>query len=296
MYIGELMAESFRGGTTPTPNRNNKQTTNRRKLYAKIKERAGDDPDAELDYALSIIKENLPTIQQYIMSRGEVPADGIEDATLQAYNLRQREAQNLAQTLDVNLNDAMIFLEDDESSNIDANIGTEDNFLGMYAAPVEIAAMRLLDRTPKDQVDNFVDPALVAGLINTAGEKINAAKLRRAAEGKPAGVVGFLSAGGTKAYNALKAYLADPKNADEKKAILNGTITDISQLRLSGAGTDQVPNEQPGLFGQIKLTAQQLADEVAKQKKKEIIRKYLPIAIIGLVLLIVIVYFVARKK
>ncbi len=296
MYIGEIMAESFRGGNIPTPNKNNQQTANRRKLYAQIKEQGGNDPDAELDYALSIVRENLPTIQQYVMSRGEVPADSVEDLTLQAYNLRQTEAQNLAQTLDVNVNDALIFLEDDEASNIDANIGTTDNFLGMYSAPVEIAASHLLNRIPKDQVDNFVDPALVAGLLNTAGEKINSSKLRRAAENKPAGVVGLLSAGGTKAYNALRTYLQDAKNKDEKAAVLNGTITDVSQLRLNN--TDQVPEVpgQGGLFGQIKLTAKQLADEVAKQKKKEYIQKYLPIAIIGLVLLIVIVYFVARKK
>jgi len=285
------MAEGFRTGETPTPNKNNRQTTNRRKLYRQIKEQAGGDPSGELDYSLQIIRENLPTIQQYVMSRGEVPAEGIEDLTLQAYNLRSNEARGIADTLGVGINDALIFLEDDEATNIEANIGQPENFLGMYAAPIEIAAQRLNNPTDKDQVDNFVDPALVAGLINTAGEKINSSKLMRAAQNKPAGVVGLLSAGGTKAYDALRKYLQDPKNADEKKAILAGTITDVSQLRFGGA-TDQIPNTGGGL----KMLASDLADEVAKQKKKEMIRKYLPFIIVGLVLLIVVVYFVARKK
>lgn len=294
MQLGDLMAESFRTGEKPTPNKNNRQTTNRRKLYRQIKERAGGDPSGELDYSLELVRENLPTIQQYIMSRGEVPSEGIEDIVLQAYNLRSREAENIAQTLDVSTNDALMFLEDDEATNIQANIGAEENFLGMYAAPIEIAAAHLSKPIDKEQVNNFVDPAMVAGLINVAGEKINASKLKRAAEGKPAGVVGFLSTGGTKAYDALRKYLQDPKNADEKKAILAGTITDVSQLRLYGADTDQVPNTGGG--SGIKLLAKDLADEVARQKKKEMIRKYLPIAIIGLVVLILIVYFLARKK
>jgi hypothetical protein len=58
--------------------------------------------------------------------------------------------------------------------------------------------------------------------------------------------------------------------------------------------TDQVPNTGGG--SGLKLLGKDLVDEVAKQKKKEVIQKYLPIIIIGLVALIIIVVLIARKK
>jgi hypothetical protein len=227
------------------------------------------------------------------MSRGETPAQGVEELAIQASTLRQKEAESVAGAIDTSVDDALVFLEDDEATNMDANISMGENYLGMLAAPVQIAAHHLVKGVvDKDQVDNFVDPAIIAGIINTAGAKINSADLKRAANNKPAGLLGALGQGGTKAYDALRKYLNDPTNADEKKAVLSGVITDVSQLRMFN--TDQVPNTGGG--SGLKLLGKDLVDEVAKQKKKEVIQKYLPIIIIGLVALIIIVVLIARKK
>ena len=282
--LSEAMAESFRSGFVNPPNANNKVTTGRRKLYEHILGQAGGDPNGELDYSMKLIKDGEPDIQKYVLSKGETPAPDAEDLALQAYNLRCQEIDNIANTIGVPDTDAQIFLEQDEDEAKGANSSAVDSNIGALFAPIGLAAKHLHRKGVAGHADNAAGGllgGLLSGVIGAAGAKINSGDLMRAAEGKSAGIFGALGTGGTKFYDALRAYLQNPANADEKQNVLNGTITDVSMLR----GYQSLP--QGGLAVQ--------AQQVTSQLKANAIQQYLPYIFIGVIVLIVIIV-VATKS
>lgn len=285
--LSERVADSYRKNEKAKANPANAVTSRRRKLYSVIKERTGGDPSAELEYSMKIIQKERPKLENYVISKNEVPADSIQDLILQAYKLRCDEIDSTASMLGVSDGEASIFLEGDEAESDLANNPETENFIGELFAPVGIAAKHI---TSMEGANNFVDPSLVQGVLGTAGNILDKSALKRAANNKPSGVVGLLT-GGKKEYDLLRKYLQDPKNADEKDAVLRGIITDVTQLRGYALGT--TGNVIAG--GGVRVLANDVIDQIAQQKKREIINKNLPFIIGGLILIIVVTVLIVKN-
>jgi hypothetical protein len=281
--LSEKIADSYRKGHEAKANPANPVTSRRRKLYSVIKDRTGGDPSAELEYAMKIIAKERPKIEDYVISKNEVPMDKLSDLVMQAYTLRCREIDHTAKTLGVSEGEGNIFLEDDEAEEKLANDANAENFVGELFAPIGIAATHL-----NGSPDNL-DSSLVTGILNTVGGMFDKGALRRAAQNKPAGITGTL-AGGSKQYNLLRSYLQNPANADERDLILKGAITDTSQLR----GYNQDAGNL-GSTGGIKVLGKDVINEIAKQKKKEELKKAMPFIIMGVVILILIIFLIVKS-
>lgn len=288
--LSEKIADSYRKNRNPKANPGNVVTSRRRKLYSTIKDRTGGDADAEFDYAMKIIGKERAKIENYVISKNEVPMDNLAELVMQAFNLRCQEIDQTARTLNVSDAEAGLFIEDDEAESALANNGEQDNFLGELFAPIGIAAKHLSGG--EDSNDNFVDAGLVSGVINTIGGKVDKGTLKRAAQNKPSGILGFLS-GGKKQYELLRSYLQDPKNAAEKDKVLKGIITDISQLAGYGG---QLPANNSGILPNgVNIAGIDVLKAIEDQKKKEAIKKALPFIIIGLIVIILITVLIVKN-
>jgi hypothetical protein len=288
--LSERVADSYRQGKTPKANPGNKVTSKRRKLYSIIKDRTGGDPQAEMDYAVKIIQKERPKIENYVLSKNEVPADDIQDLIMQAYQLRCDEIDSHSKMLSVSEGEAGIFLEEDEAESETANNPAADSFIGELFAPIGIAAKHIQG----DDSDSFVDSGLVSGIINTIGSKVDKGTLRRAAENKKAGVLGFLS-GGKNQYELLRTYLQDPANAAEKQAVLKGTITDITQLKGYGGAAGQAGGNR-NMGAGLNVAGVDVLKAIEDQKKKDAIKKALPFVIIGLIVIILVTILIVKKN
>lgn len=280
--LSEKIADSYRKNTPAKANPANPVTSRRRKLYQVIKERTGGDPSAELEYSLRIIKQERPKIESYVISKNEVPLENLEDLIMQAYQLRCNEIDSTAKILNVSDAEAGLFLEDDEAESEIANNPEAENFIGEFFAPIGLAAKHL---TTHDSLDG----SLIEGVTNTIGNMIDKGALKRAAQNKKAGIIGGIS-GGKKEYELLRTYLQNPANSDEKNLVLNGTITDTTQLRGYGGAAGTVGNA-----GGVKILAKDVIDKIAREKKNEVIRKNLPYIIIGLVVIIIVTILIVKN-
>jgi hypothetical protein len=280
--LSETIAESYRTGNRPKINSANKFTASRRNMYEHIRNLAGGDKNLMKHNSLSVIKDYLPTLQKYVISQNEVPNKDPELLAKQAYQLRCKQIKHYASAAGISEPEAQILLESEEAERDASQQPDADTYLGGLAAPVGVVGSHsdfdYFDNNP--ETDNL-DPALVMGLLNTATSKINSADLKRAAQNKPAGILGTLGTGGTSQYDSLRSFLQKPENAQIKQQILNGLITDISQI----------PNFS-GNAGGINVLAQ---DTISQIKQQEI-KKMLPYIILGLVLFAVLIFFIARRK
>jgi hypothetical protein len=286
--VASKVANAYRTNTNPKANPNNRITVRRRRMYDKINKDSGGDENAKFQTCMNILKRNRGRLQSYIISRNETPMDSLEDLTLQAYALRCNEIESTARMMGVTEGEAGIFLEEDESDMETANNPDAKNRVGELFAPIGIAAKHISTKG-----DNFVDAGLVSGIINTVGSKVDKGTLKRAAENKPSGLLGFLS-GGKKQYELLRSYLQDPKNVDEKNAVLKGIITEVTQLKGYGGqipasgGTQILP-------GGVNIAGIDVLKAIEDQKKKEAIKKMLPMILIGLAVIILIVVLITKN-
>jgi hypothetical protein len=295
LNLSEKIADSYRKGIPAKANPGNPVTSRRRKLFSTIKERTGGDPEAELDYSLRIIQKERPKIESYILSKNEVPQDNIADLVTQAYQLRCKEINDTQATLGVSEAEAGIFLEDDEAETAQANSPEQDNFIGELFAPIGIAAKHIHVKKHVQRgngADQFVDASLVTGLLNTAGGILDKGALKRAAQNKPSGIVGLLT-GGKKEYELLRTYLNDPKNADEKDQVLKGVITDVHELR-GYAGSSSTGGGLANVGYGVKVAGTDVLKAIEDAKKKEAIKKALPLIIIGVIALIVVTVLIVK--
>ena len=281
--ISEKVADSIRRNAKPNANPANKVTASRRKLFQNIKERTGGNVKAEMDFAISILERERPKIEKYVLSMNEVPMDNIGELATQAYNLRCREIDTVMKTINVSEPEALIFIENDESETENSFNDETNDFIGHLFAPVGIVAKNM-----HNENDNFIDPSIIGGIVNTVGGKLGAAQLKRAAENKNSGIVGFLT-GGKNEYEIIRKYLQDPANVAEKNAVLAGTIKDVSQLK----GFAQLaPSINQGLG--VNVAGSDVVSEIARIKRRETFNKYLPFVIIGLIVLIFATIYITK--
>lgn len=260
------------------PDANNAVTQKRRKLGASIIGKANGKKEVAYNLAMQALENYTPRLQEFVLSHGEEPAPNLNDLVQQVYELRMKEAAESADILSINPAQGMLFLEQQESDFYDDSGYIGDDFLGEMWAPIEIAYGHIAKGAYDP--DGFVDPALVSGIINTVGTKVNAATLKRAAQGKKPGILGFLSTGGKAHYNGLIAYFtANPKVALQ---VINGEITDESML----PGWKVAPVQPPS--NPLVDAGNKIAGDKIKQA--------LPYLIIGFVIILAVIYFTARAS
>jgi hypothetical protein len=269
--FSELLDMQSRGEDI-SPDANNKLTQRRKAWKAAIIEQAGNDGQTAYDMSLDILGNYVTRLQQFVLEHSEEPAPRLPDLAKQVYQLRMQDVKEVSEVLDYDNEQGVVHLEDQENLFEDENGYRMDGFLGELFAPIEIVY------TQENKGESFIASDIANTLIPAIGNKVNKATLIRAAQGKPSGVLGFLSTGGKKHYEALVSYFrANPETA---KKVLAGQITDESQLP-----NWTVPAQQGN-----PLTP--LADDLRKDQLK----KMLPYIIGFLVILGLIVYFAARNR
>jgi hypothetical protein len=279
--LAQSIAENYRTGKPIEVNPNNNITASRRKMYSHLNDYTGGDPESMYKYSMNVLSKYRPNIQRYVLSQGEVPNKDFNKMVQQAYDLRCKQIEHYSKASGLPQNEAQILLENEESDKEEIQNPDSNTFLGALAAPIGVAAHYI-----KHSADNFVgenpdnlDPALIMGLINTATAKINSSDLKRAAQNKPAGILGTLGTGGTSQYDSLRSFLQKPENAQIKQQILNGLITDVSQI----------PGFSPAQGG-----VNVLAQDAINQVKQQEIKKMIPYIIIGLIILTLVIVLLVR--
>lgn len=290
--IANALTEMYRTGKHIKPARTNAITRARVKQYEDIKNATGEDGASELDYSRQIIKDNLPIVERYVLSQNETPARKTDDLIKQAYQLRCRQIDNVAKSMDIPTDEAEVWLEMDEAEDMNLETAGADSFLGSLFAPIGVAATRLQQKAKKglaydpaySMPDNLDLGAVLGGATQVIGGALTTSELKRAAANKPAGVVGALSTGGTSHYNDLRAYFQ--KNPTVAQQVLSGAITSENQL----------PNWSGSLIGTgaNMLNSNDITGSIADYQRKQQLKKMLPVIIIGVVALIIVTILITK--
>lgn len=292
--ISSLLDKQIKGERLKSDG-NNDVTKDRHSRFNSIVEQAEENPEAEYQIALSEIEDNLPRLQEYVLSKGEQPNEDISGLAQQVFNLRQKEISDTAETLGVSSAEALHILENNEAEFYDEMEYMPNEFLGGMFAPVLIVSRYKKHRQHRKNkfdpdYDTFVSPELVSGIVNTIGEKLSASSLKRAAQGKPAGIIGTLSAGGASHYNALRDYFK--AHPEEAQLVIKGMITDESQLKLFQNPSQQDKNILSANGIGLNDLKSSLEKNVADQYKK----KTIPYIIGGVLLVVLIIVLVVMSK
>lgn len=260
-----------------TPNPNNSVTKKRKKLGSSIMKEAEGNSSAAYSLSIRTLENYIPRLQEFVLSHSEEPAQDVNDLIKQVYQLRMNDVTDASDILDFDTEEGKTHLEQQEN-DFETDYGyVRDEFLGELFAPIEIAYNHLNKQAHSDE--GFLGANIAGTAIPIIGEKVNKATLIRAAQGKPSGIVGFLSTGGKKHYELLVAYFK--KYPDYAKQVLTGQISDESQL----------PN-----WYVTKPTSKNPLIPITDDLVRDQFKKAIPY-IIGLLLLIgIIVYFAARSK
>lgn len=274
-------------GEDVTPNPNNGVTAERKRQYDAIMSKAGGNLDVAYAIATDILERNVTRLQEYIISHSEEPAYDLNDMVIQVMQLRSREVQDAVEMFDFDEPTALNFVEQQESDFYADNGYMRDEFLGSLLGALQVAYQYIQS---KNGYDGGGILGAVAGLV---GNKVNKATLKRAAQGKKAGILGTISTGGKSHYDALVQYFKS--NPDTAKQVIAGTITDESQLpNWLPADTGAVPNTGFNIAQATGLN--KTAEELSKTATQAAIKKALPYIIGFAVLLIVIVIYASRKN
>lgn len=276
LQLSELLDMQSRGESIE-PNPNNKVTRRRKGAAEHIAASSDNDPGSMYNQSMEMLGENINRLQEYVLSRSEEPAPELPDLVNQVVELRKSDIGEIMEVLDFSPDQALVHLEEQED-RFEKDYGyVRDEFLGHLQAPLMIA----YNYQKKGNSYDTIDPALLSGVFNTVGVKLSSAELRRAAQDKPAGVVGTLAPGGKKHYDALRAYFKAEANKKVREAVLAGQISDESQLPGWGANVDTGGGKGKGPL-----------DPLVDQQMKRAIPY-----IIGFVVIIgLVVYFASRSR
>lgn len=263
-------------GEDITPNPRNKTTQRRRALKHKILTEANGDEQAAYQMAMSTLENYIPRLQEFVLSHSEEPAPEIPDLISQVFQLRMHDVRDVSDMLDMDTEQSLVHLDQQEDSFERENGYCRDEFLGELFSPIQIAYSYM-----HSQKNSFAAEPVISGAVNLIGQKVNSATLKRAAAGKPAGVLGAVSTGGTSHYDALRNYFRN--NPEIAKQVISGQITDESQLPNWRAPINTNTGGNP-------LTP--LVSDAAGSTVKE----YLPYIIVGFIVIVAVVYFAAHSK
>lgn len=249
-FISQYLSDNFvstNGNVTPNPN--NPKTHKRRKMAHDIEMLAKKKGVPAHHVAFDIVRANEPRINKYILSKGERPDKRTTGKALQAFVLRNKELGDLSKVMSLPKSDVQVFLDQAEYSAEKLGHPDADNLLG----------------------------EIFEALAKVAQPFANQQAAKRAKGGKPAGFWGTIAEGGTGQYNAArKAGGYDKIKADA------GADTGNSDAPATGGAA-----KSGGALDNIKIRAQEIIDGLRKAETKKAINKYLPWAILGLLVIIV---------
>lgn len=272
-----FLDKKIRGELKP-PNPNNDITVKRKRLGNNIMNEANGNESVQYQLAVDVLNNHKTRLQEFVLSHGEAPAYDLNELIVQTFQLKNKDIAKVSSILGMDNNESLLHIENEEQNFYDDMGYVRDEFLGELLAPVEIAYTHLKNARP----DNFLDPSLISAGINMVGTKVNSSTLKRAAQGKPVGLLGKISTGGKAHYAALVAYFR--ANPDQKQAVLSGRITDESELPGWVINSESSNRSATGL------------NDIYKQIKRAEIKKYVPYIIAGVLLIVLIVYIAARHK
>lgn len=264
-------------GEDISPNPANDVTRTRRQTGANIIAQSGGDPAKAYAISMDILGDYINRLQEFCLVHNEEPAPELRELVNQVYELRMTDAKEVSEALGFDSRASICHIEDNEDLFQKDNGYVGDDMLGALFAPIEIAYN--YQRT-NPQADGFVDPNIVSSAINAVGTKVNKATLVRAAKGQKPGILGFLSTGGKKHYNALVAYFtANPK---VKEDVLSGKITDESELPDWKAPNPTEPRNP--------------IDDTFNDFRNKQLKQALPYIIGFVVIIVIAVYIASRNK
>jgi hypothetical protein len=152
-FLGETIAESYRTGKQKTPNKNNKLTKSRSSFRTRLENEATERGMDVADVALDYVQFNSGQIQKYVISKGELPQDENPVAlAVQAYELRQREVEDIATAMQCDIETASIYLDEAENNAMEINSPESDSFIGeIFDAIGRVAGKGLAKASEKRQ-------------------------------------------------------------------------------------------------------------------------------------------------
>lgn len=207
-FLGEIVSEQARTGKTGRPNPNNPVTMKRKQLANTIARQAREFDEDPAIVSMEYVRRSTPELQRYVTLKGEIPRSNPAELALQAYMLRDAEAQQAADIIGCTKDEAHIWLDQAESRSEDMNSSDADNFIG----------------------------AIFDAIANVAQKGIDKIKDKRAKDGKKPGIWGVLSPGTPTAYpqantgGGLKVLAGDVLDAikeSEKKKEINKMMPQI---------------------------------------------------------------------
>jgi hypothetical protein len=129
------LRRSMAEGKNPAPDTNNPVYKRRVDLDRKVKSIAEQTGQPIEEIALELVKQNLPDVQRYVISKGEAPLSNPVELSLQAFLLRQQEIRDLVNTTGASPEAAEVYL-----TEIEAGSKAPDNFIGSIIGAIGAVA------------------------------------------------------------------------------------------------------------------------------------------------------------
>lgn len=129
-FLSEYMADRFNGRDTNVPNPNNAVTQERLRMTDQLRKKSEQTGQPIEDIALGYIDSNRADIERYISTQNETPEEDTVKLALQAFELRQREIDSVSDTMGIDPEQALIFLEEADAQAKDQEHPDADNAIG----------------------------------------------------------------------------------------------------------------------------------------------------------------------
>lgn len=170
-FLGEQIAEQIRIGTEPKPNPNNPVTKSYRHMKKVIEARARELGQDAGDIALQYVEKDMPTIQKYVLSKGEQPRENPVELAVQAYANWMKDVADVQRVLGISRQDAEIWLQQAEGGAAEMNSAEADNFLGAILGGIESVVNKAANKAAKKREDKGKKPGFWGFLAKATGGK-----------------------------------------------------------------------------------------------------------------------------
>jgi hypothetical protein len=195
---GPVGADNFFGGKLKkkiSSIAHNAVSLKKRKVINSLKALASREGKDIADVALKVVKNELPTVRKYVLSKGEVPLKNVAELATQAHLLRQGDIKKISDRLNVPHRDAEAVLEHAEAELLNDNNGDSDEFLGAIAGAIGEAAKKGLAKLAEKKKDKN---GLFAKAVKSVNAEVNGGATSEGPaqpepEGEKKGIGGFFS-------------------------------------------------------------------------------------------------------
>lgn len=168
-FLGEQIAEQIRVGADNKPNPNNPVTKAYKRVRESIKARARELGQDEGDIGLQYIERDLPTIQKYVLSKGEQPRENPVELAVQAYANWTKDVADVQRVLGISRKDAEIWLQQAEGNAAEMNHSEADNFLGAILGGIESVVNKAANKAVKKREEKGKKPGFWGFIAKSTG-------------------------------------------------------------------------------------------------------------------------------